>query len=195
MLRPRLLTILCYTAMMSLAIGINLLPIFLTSIQHSFPGPEGSGLTQEQLGRLGAVAFSGLVVGILITGPLADRFGAKAFALLGNTLLAVGLGVIAWSPTYGMLLAATCCLGLGAGILDMVLSPNRGGHQSGATSRRDELAAFLLLCGRCRHGGGWHACTPGRPGLARRQPAACSVALCPCLCARRDAVSSADNRG
>jgi MFS family permease len=123
MLRPRLLTILCYTAMMSLAIGINLLPIFLTSIQHSFPGPEGSGLTQEQLGRLGAVAFSGLVVGILITGPLADRFGAKAFALLGNTLLAVGLGVIAWSPTYGMLLAATCCLGLGAGILDMVLSP------------------------------------------------------------------------
>lgn len=123
MLRPRLLTILCYTAMMSLAIGINLLPIFLTSIQHSFPGAEGTGLTQEQLGRIGAVAFSGLVVGILITGPLADRFGAKLFALLGNALLAFGLGVIAWSPSYGMLLAATCCLGVGAGILDMVLSP------------------------------------------------------------------------
>ena len=45
MLRPRLLTILCYGAMMSLAIGINLLPIFLTSIQHSFPGPERNGLT------------------------------------------------------------------------------------------------------------------------------------------------------
>ena len=123
MLRRRLLTILCYGAMMSLAIGINLLPIFLTSIQHSFPGPEGSGLTKEQLGRLGAVAFSGLVVGILITGPLADRFGAKAFALLGNALLAIGLGVTAWSPTYGVLLAATFGLGLGAGILDMVLSP------------------------------------------------------------------------
>ena len=123
MLRPRLLTILCYGAMMSLAIGINLLPIFLTSIQHSFPGREGSGLTQEQLGRVGAIAFSGLVVGILITGPLADRFGAKAFALLGNALLAIGLGVIGWSPTYGVLLAATFALGFGAGILDMVLSP------------------------------------------------------------------------
>ena len=123
MLRPRLLTILCYGAMMSLAIGINLLPIFLTSIQHSFPGPEGRGLTQEQLGRLGAVAFSGLVVGILITGPLADRFGAKAFALLGNALLAIGLGVTGWSPTYAVLLVSTFGLGLGAGILDMVLSP------------------------------------------------------------------------
>ena len=80
-------------------------------------------MTQEQLGRLGAVAFIGLVVGILITGPLADRFGAKAFALLGNALLAIGLGVTGWSPTYGVLLAATFGLGLGAGILDMVLSP------------------------------------------------------------------------
>ena len=123
MLRPRLLTTLCYGAMMSLAIGINLLPIFLTSIQQSFLGAEGSGLTQEQLGRLGAVTFSGLVAGILITGPLADRFGAKAFALLGNALLAMGLGMTGWSPTYGVLLVSTFVLGLGAGILDMVLSP------------------------------------------------------------------------
>jgi len=123
MIRPRLLTALCYGAMMSLAIGINLLPIFLLSIQESFPGPDGTGLTQEQLGRLGAVAFSGLVTGILITGPLADRFGAKCFSLLGNALLALGLAATWWSPSYNWLLAATFGLGLGAGILDMVLSP------------------------------------------------------------------------
>lgn len=109
--------------MMSLAIGVNLLPIFLVSVQHSFPGADGTGLSQEQLGRIGAVTFIGLTGGILVTGPLADRFGAKVFALLGNFLLAVGLVVTWWSPTYEILLCANVLLGLGAGILDMVLSP------------------------------------------------------------------------
>jgi fucose permease len=109
--------------MMSLAIGVNLLPIFLVSIQHSFLGSSGQGLTQEELGRLGAFTFSGLVAAILITGPLADRFGAKLFALSGNALLVVGLILTAWSPTYTILLWANFVLGFGAGVLDMVLSP------------------------------------------------------------------------
>ncbi|MFN8655780.1 MAG: MFS transporter [Candidatus Obscuribacterales bacterium] len=123
MLRPKLLTLLCYAAMMSLAIGVNLLPIFLVSIQHSFPGADGGALTQEQLGRLGAVTFIGLVLAILTTGPLADRFGAKVFALLGNALLVAGLIVTYWSPDYAVLLCANFLLGFGAGALDMVLSP------------------------------------------------------------------------
>lgn len=109
--------------MMSLAIGINLLPIFLVSIQHSFPGASDSGLTQEELGRIGSVAFIGLVTAILVTGPLADRMGTKVFALLGNILLAIGLAITSWSPNYAVLLAANFILGVGAGVLDMVLSP------------------------------------------------------------------------
>lgn len=123
MIRAKLLTYLCYGAMMSLAIGINLLPIFLVSIQHSFPGASGSGLTQEELGRIGSVAFVGLVFAILATGPLADRMGAKAFALAGNILLAIGLAITSWSPNYSVLLVANFILGFGAGVLDMVLSP------------------------------------------------------------------------
>jgi len=109
--------------MTSLAIGVNLLPVFLVAIQHSFPGIAGGGLSQEQLGRLGAVTFAGLVIGILGTGPLADRFGAKIFALAGNALLTFGLLVTAWSPSYEVLLCANLLLGLGSGVLDMVLSP------------------------------------------------------------------------
>ena len=86
--QPRLLTALCYAAMMCLAIGINLLPVFLTSIGASFG--EGSVLSREELGRLGAAAFGGLVVGILVTGPLADRFGGKPFVLLANVLTVLG---------------------------------------------------------------------------------------------------------
>lgn len=118
---PRLLTRLCWLAMMSLSIGLNLLPVFLTTLSATYGG--AAGLTQEQLGRLGAITFAGLVIGILTTGPLADRWGAKAFALLGNGLIAVSLVLAAWAPSYALLGTAIFILGLGAGVLDMVLSP------------------------------------------------------------------------
>src|SRR5258706_5206189 len=84
MIRPRLLTFLCYGAMMSLAIGVNLLPVFLTSFSASFGGSQG--LSQEQLGRLGAFSFSGLLCGILLAAPLTARLGAKPFAMGGNAV-------------------------------------------------------------------------------------------------------------
>jgi MFS family permease len=121
MLHPRLLTYLCYGAMMSLAIGVNLLPIFLTSLSTSFGG--ANGLSQEQLGRLGAFSFAGLVFGILLAGPLADRWGAKVFALAGNAIMAASLIGMSIAPDYWALSIAVFWLGFGAGILDMVLSP------------------------------------------------------------------------
>ncbi|MBV9390525.1 MAG: MFS transporter, partial [Verrucomicrobia bacterium] len=89
MLRPKLLTLLCYGAMITLAIGVNLIPVFLTSLRTAFS--SSPPLTQEQLGRLGAIGFGGLVLGILITGPCADRWGAKMFAVGGNLILAASL--------------------------------------------------------------------------------------------------------
>lgn len=121
MIRPRLLTALCFAGMMSLAIGLNLLPVFLVDIRDAFGGADG--LTGEELGRLGGVAFFGLVAGILLTGPLADRWGAKPFAMVGNALTVAGLVGMALAPTYLTLLLAMLLVGLGAGVLDMVLSP------------------------------------------------------------------------
>ncbi len=121
MLRPRLLTLLCYGAMMSLAIGVNLLPVFLTSLSLTFGGPDG--LSQEQLGRLGAISFIGLVLGILVAGPGADRWGAKGFAVGGNAIMVFSLIGMSLAPDYGTLGVAVFWLGFGAGILDMILSP------------------------------------------------------------------------
>jgi len=120
-IRARLLTLLCYGTMMGLAIGLNLLPVFLTTLSTTYGGADG--LTGEQLGRLGALAFAGLVVGIVITGPLADRYGAKPFAQLGNALITVSLVAMAFAPDYTLLACSVFALGLGAGVLDMVLSP------------------------------------------------------------------------
>jgi len=107
--------------MVSLSIGVNLLPVFLTTLRVTYGG--AGGLTLEQLGRLGATAFSGLVVGIVVTGPLADRWGPKTFAELGNGFTGAGLVAAAFAPGYAWLVAALFFLGLGAGMLDMVLSP------------------------------------------------------------------------
>ncbi|MBL9175702.1 MAG: MFS transporter, partial [Verrucomicrobiales bacterium] len=117
----RRLTRLCYGAMVSLSIGLNLLPVFLTTLSSDYGGV--GGLSAELLGRLGALTFAGLVTGIVVTGPLADRWGAKPFAQLGNALTAASLVSAALAPSYAALGASLFGLGLGAGLLDMVLSP------------------------------------------------------------------------
>ena len=76
---------LCCAGMMALSISINLLPPFFTSIQSHLK------LTNAELGGISSFGFIGLVLAILVTVPLAYRFGAKLFALLGNALIVVGL--------------------------------------------------------------------------------------------------------
>jgi fucose permease len=111
----------CNLAMMVLAIAVNLLPVFLTAIAVELG--KGTPLSAEKLGRVGAVTFTGLVGGILVTGPLADRWGARIFAVGGNLLIALGLLALRWTSDYPMLLGAAFVGGVGAGILDMILSP------------------------------------------------------------------------
>ena len=97
------------------------LPVFLTSLSLTFGGQDG--LSQEQLGRLGAISFIGLVLGILIAGPASDRWGAKGFAIGGNGIMVFSLVGMSLAPDYGTLGLAVFWLGFGAGILDMILSP------------------------------------------------------------------------
>jgi len=120
-LNPTYAFALCYAAMVCLAMAVNLMPIFLTTLRVELGG--SAGLSGEQLGRISAVTFTGLVGGILFTGPLADRWGGKLFSILGTLLIAVGLGLLAMLPGYSTVLVAVFVMGLGAGILDMVLSP------------------------------------------------------------------------
>lgn len=106
---------------MALAISVNLLPVFLTTLKHDLGGPVG--LSDEQLGRIGAVTFAGLCFGILLIGPLADRLGTRLFAVGGNIVLAGGLALLGFAPNYELVLAASFIMGLGAGCIDMILSP------------------------------------------------------------------------
>jgi hypothetical protein len=78
--RPRVIIwslVTCNLAMMALAITTNLLPVLLTTIASDLG--KGTLLSAEQLGRIGAVTFIGLVGGILVTGPLRIA-GAAGFS-------------------------------------------------------------------------------------------------------------------
>jgi fucose permease len=107
--------------MTCVAIACNLTPVYLTTFSACFGGARG--LTDEQLGRIAAVFFASFVAGILVTGPLADRWGAKRFVLLGLALTCGGLCLLGLAGSYAILLISQAILGFGAGILDMVLSP------------------------------------------------------------------------
>src|SRR6266704_4161346 len=120
-INPGFALALCYAGMVCLAIAVNLMPVFLTTVRVDLGGR--AGLTDEQLGRISAITFAGLVGGILFTGPLADRWGGKLFSVLGTLLIGVGLSLLGIAPGYSMVLVAVFVMGLGAGILDMVLSP------------------------------------------------------------------------
>ena len=138
---------LCYGGMVCVAIGVNLLPVYFTTFAAVF-----GGLNEEQLGRIPAVMFAGVVVGIMLSGPLADRFGARLFTVSGMAVAALGLLLMSVANGYGALLAAGAVSGLGAGILDMVMSPI---VSAVCTDRRGaQPAPRVLLYRRHRHGVG-----------------------------------------
>ena len=112
---------LCYASMITIAAAASITPVYMTTFGVTFGG--STGLTQEQLGRIPAVLFASFMLTILITGPLADRWGAKRFLLAGHVLIIAGITALAGSVSYEMVLLSVGILGFGAGCLEMVLSP------------------------------------------------------------------------
>jgi fucose permease len=115
--RRRLAIGLCYSGMVCVAIASSLTPVYFTTFSALFH------LTEEQLGRIAAITFAGFVLGILGTGPLADRWGAKLFILLGTAQICAGLALLSLAYNYALLLMAAFVMGIGAGVLDTIMSP------------------------------------------------------------------------
>ncbi len=108
----------CYGGMICVALAANLIPVYLTTFSEVF-----GGLGEGELGRIPAFLFIGFIIGILTCGPLADRLGAKLFMGGGFFLTSAGLVVLGLAPSYPVLLASSVIGGIGAGMLDMIVSP------------------------------------------------------------------------
>ncbi len=109
---------LCNGGMICVAYGAALIPVYLTTFSETF-----GGLDESELGQISATLFAGAMVGIFVSGPLADRLGAKLFTVGGSVLCCAGLVVLAAAQDYWSLLVASGLMGFAAGILDMILSP------------------------------------------------------------------------
>lgn len=139
--RDSILLLLCNAGMMCVAIGSCLVPVYLTTFAAAL-----GGLGEGQLGFVPGTLFAGFVAGILATGPLADRMGAKPFAVAGAALGALGLVLLADTFSYGSLLFACFVVGLGAGVLDMVMSPVVSALSHGTrASALNRLHAFYSI--------------------------------------------------
>lgn len=109
---------LCNAGMICVAYGAAIIPVYLTTFAETF-----GGLDESELGLISAALFAGALAGIVVSGPLADRFGAKLFTVGGALLCCAGLVVLAAAQDYSSLLIASSLMGFAAGILDMILSP------------------------------------------------------------------------
>lgn len=103
--------------MASLAAAVNTAPVCLTAMAATFD------LTESQMGMVASTIFLGLVLGICLAGPLSDLLGMKPFLLMGAGCQAAGMACVAAAPSHTALLWAAFVAGLGAGVLDALLSP------------------------------------------------------------------------
>ncbi len=109
-----------YSGKICIALTLNLLPVILPRMGMELVGRE---LTNEETGRIGGTVFAGLVLGVVLAGPLVDRYGVRLLALLGNLCIASGLLTLVFAQGTGMATLAAAIMGLGAGVVDLVICP------------------------------------------------------------------------
>ncbi len=107
-----------YLSMIGLAACTSPIAVCLTAFARSFPE-----LTTADLGLISTVSLLGVVGGLLVAGPLADRWGLRPFMILGEVLEVAGLVALALAPTASLLVVAVGLVGVGTGLVDALASP------------------------------------------------------------------------
>ena len=86
-------------------------------------GPEGVGLSLEQLGYAFAPAFFGFTIAMIIGGPLVDLLGIKKITWLAFITHAVGIVLTLMADSMTSLFIATLFIGIGNGFVEAALNP------------------------------------------------------------------------
>ncbi|MCD6505281.1 MFS transporter [Candidatus Poribacteria bacterium] len=113
----RRLLISSYISMIAIAVMVNLPPTCLTSIKGDF------SLSDTQGGMLLSTLFWGFALTIILTGPLADRFGVKPFLISASILQIFGLLMSTLSSIFQVLVFGAFLMGMGSGILEVLVNP------------------------------------------------------------------------
>lgn len=86
-------------------------------------GPEGIGLSLEQIGYAFAPAFFGFTIAMIIGGPLVDLLGIKKITWMAFITHAVGIVLTLMADSMTSLFIATLFIGIGNGFVEAALNP------------------------------------------------------------------------
>lgn len=86
-------------------------------------GPEGVGLTLEQIGYAFTPAFWGFTLAMIIGGPLVDSLGIKKITWIAFIMHAIGIVWTILAKDMTSLFIATLFVGIGNGMVEAALNP------------------------------------------------------------------------
>jgi fucose permease len=86
-------------------------------------GPEGVGLTLEQIGLAFAPAFWGFTLAMVIGGPLVDALGMKRIVWAAFVMHFLGIVGTLLAKDFGTLFLGTLAIGIGNGFVEAALNP------------------------------------------------------------------------
>lgn len=86
-------------------------------------GPEGVGLTLEQIGYAFAPAFFGFTIAMIIGGPLVDLLGIKRITWMAFLTHSIGIILTLMADSMTSLFIATLFIGIGNGFVEAALNP------------------------------------------------------------------------
>ena len=86
-------------------------------------GPEGVGLTLEQIGYAFGPAFWGFTLAMIIGGPLVDTLGIKKITWIAFITHAIGITWTLLATDLTSLFLATTFVGIGNGMVEAALNP------------------------------------------------------------------------
>ncbi|NIJ45695.1 putative MFS family arabinose efflux permease [Wenyingzhuangia heitensis] len=86
-------------------------------------GPEGVGLTLEQIGYAFTPAFFGFTLAMIFGGPLVDLLGIKKITWIAFITHAIGIVWTIMADSMTSLFLATLFIGIGNGMVEAALNP------------------------------------------------------------------------
>ena len=102
------------TTSMTFAIRVRLEAVF---------GPDGQGLTLEQIGFAFTPAFWGFTIAMIVGGPLVDTLGIKKITWVAFITHAIGIIGTIFAGDMTSLFTATLFIGIGNGMVEAALNP------------------------------------------------------------------------
>ena len=103
-----------FGCILSFAVIFTIIPASLNAIKSTY---RSSG---SELGWLYWIMMTGFLVATPAAGRYSDRKGKYPVLVAGTALMAAGVTVVAWTSSFGVMLAAALLMGLGGGLTEGV---------------------------------------------------------------------------